>query len=395
MALTAAIIAGAAASVIGAGTGVYSASQAGKAQGAANRNAQQTYEENRRINGQNALQDAINSYRNAQQQALDNRRYGEAKQAEDAQRALVNKLSTATQRDADGNSVEFDPVTGSWRTVNRGIGLDNAERRRNTTSNQYNQSLVSDTVGGRMANDRRVQAGATRSKESELGRALLERYSNHQGRTPQQMEGAGIEKNVAAAMDPLTIGGNMAMLQGYRQGNSGNDALMGSLARQSAGGTRSAIASARYGAPGESLNERDMAAKAILGPATTLNSRASAAPGDAAPVFSGDASSNLLASLSRSNPAGVGTTLNPRNGQNLPVRGNPGTQTPWVPLNASGNAAAGMASSLSSLATDKSFFDNVQRLFTKAPSAQQPYAPNAPAGYTDRGFQAGDYPSFG
>jgi hypothetical protein len=346
MAITAAL---ATAAVVGAGAGVYGAVSSSQAQGAANKNNAAAMAENRRQNTQNATVDMLNTLRNGRQQALDNQRYDEAKRIEDAQRELTNRIATATQQDADGNTLSFDRTTGTWRVSNVGVGKSNADRRRTQTSLDATRALESSVVGGQQTRDRMVQGGIQQSQERALGDELLNRYRQSQGRTPQQMEGAAIEKNVAGVMDPLQRGGDMAMLAGYRQGNSGNDALLGSLARQGSAGTRSAIASARYDAPLTSLNERDAAAKSILGPATTLIDRGTAAPGTPASTFSGDASSNLLASIAKTNPAGVGTTLNPRSGGMIPVNMKAGANTGFTPLNATGNMGAGISESLQSI----------------------------------------------
>src|SRR6478609_6227417 len=106
MALTAIAAAGAIAS---AGAGIYGAVQNGKNQRRTNELNQQNYELNRQQNIQNALQDSIAAAYNSQQRSLDNQRYDQAVGREDKQRAFINALATATQRDADGNSVQFDP----------------------------------------------------------------------------------------------------------------------------------------------------------------------------------------------------------------------------------------------------------------------------------------------
>lgn len=342
-------IAGIVAGLAGAGAGIYGASQGAAAQGAANRNNAQAIAENRRTNTFNATVDILNNMRNAHQQAIDNQRYDEAKRIEDAQRALVNRIATATQIDADGNQVRFDPLTGTWRTIQSGVGAANADRRRTLNSQQYTQALDASTIGGMNARDQRVQGGIAQSAERALGAELLNRYRTHQGRSTQQLEGAGIERNVAQVTDPLARQGEMAMLAGYRQGNTGNDALLGALARQGQGGTRAAIANARYDAPLASLNERDASAKSLLGPANTEISRGLAPPGTPAPQFSGDTSSNLMASVNRGNPAGVGTTLNPRNTTQAPTNFRQGLAQGFQPLNASGNMMAGVNESLQSI----------------------------------------------
>jgi hypothetical protein len=187
------------------------------------------------------------------------------------------------------------------------------------------------------------------SEERALGQALLARYGANQGRTPQQMEGASIERNVANATDPLRTGGNMAMLQGYRQGNSGNDALMGALARQSNGGTRAAIADARYAAPTASADERGAAAKALLAPATTLMDRGTAAPGQPAATYEGGSGiDKLMGSIQRNNPAGVGSSLNPRSA-GIPIRQGGGDLKGYEPLNAGGNSFASASEALRGL----------------------------------------------
>lgn len=351
MALLAAAVLGGAA--LSAGGAAYASNQAGKAQAAGNKNNAQSIAENRRINQANALQDAINSYGNARQQALENNRYDEAKTIEDKQRQLTNALATATQVDAQGNSVSYDSATGTWRSSVSGQAAVNRDRGITLGARSYDQQLEQSTTGAMQARDRRNQGARIQGTERALSEELLGRYASNQGRTPQQMESALIEKNVADATDPLYTGGNMAMLAGYRQGNSGNDALMGSLARQSQGGTRSAIANARFAAPGESLNERDMASKSYLSPATSLATAGTSGPGVSTPAFAGDTSSNLLASISRANPAGVGTTLSPRGASQLGVRQAQGAMGTFTPMNAGGNMAAGISESLSSLLNNK------------------------------------------
>lgn len=368
MAITGAL---AVAAVVGAGTGIYGAVSASNAASASNKNNQAAMAENRRVNIQNASIDMLNTLRNGRQQALDNQRYDEAKTIEDAQRKLTNSIATATQQDADGNTLRFDPTTGTWRVSNTGVGAANADRRRVQTSFDATRALEGSVIGGQQAHDRMVQGGIAQSRERALGQELLNRYQQHQGRSPQQMEAAAIEKNVSATMDPLQRGGEMALLSGYRQGNSGNDALLGALARQGNAGTRSAIASARYDAPLTSLNEREASAKSILGPATTLTSAGTAPPGSTPAVFGGDASSNLLASIAKTNPAGVGTTLNPRSTA-IPVNTKAGSNQGFTPLNAQGNMGAGISESLQSILNNPL----LKRFGTEA-------QPTQPAGFTN------------
>lgn len=387
MALLAAAVLGA--GVIGAGAGAYGSAQNAKAQKQTNNSSAAALAENRRINTANALQDAINSYANSRQQAMDNRRYDEAKTIEDKQRQLVNALSTATQIDARGNKLSFDASTNTWRASTEGQAAIDQARGQTLNARNYDQQLEQSTVGAQQGRDRRNQGSQLQGTQRALSQELLARYGANQGRDTESMQGALIEKNVADATDPLTSGGNMAMLQGYRQGNSGNDALMGSLARQSQGGTRSAIASARLNAPTESYNERDAAAKSMLAPATTLAERGSMGPGISSPTFNGDASSNLIASLSRVNPAGLGSTLNPRGGGNLQVRQQQGSTGTFAPLNASGNMAAGVSESLQSLLNNKTIQD-FMRPSGSAFKAGGYGGMSAPMGYADTGSQMGD-----
>lgn len=354
MAITAAI---AAAAVVGAGTGVYGAVQAGNAASASNKMNAAQAAENRRMNIQSQTVDMLNTLRNGRQQALDNQRYDEAKIIEDAQRKLVNRIATATQTDADGNTVQFDPVTGTWRQTSVGVGKTNQERRRTLQGYENTRALESSQIGGTNARDRMVGGGIAQSQERALGQALLNRYSTDQGRSPESMRAALVERNVAQATDPLIRGGDMAMLAGYRQGNSGNDALMGALARQGQGATRSAIANARFEAPQQSLNERDAASKSVLGPATALLGAGSAEPGTPPTSYGGDTSSNLLAAIAKSNPAGVGTTLNPRSGSQMGVGLSSSRPTAFTPLNASGNTMAGVSESLRSLINNPTIQD--------------------------------------
>lgn len=334
-----------------AGAGAYGASEAAGSQRDTNRLNAQNYAENRRLNTAAALQDALNSYENLRQRAIDNRRYDEAQAIEQKQRDLTNRLATATTIDQDGNTQRYDPVTGTWTSTSTGVGLDNLQRQHSQAGRQYSAALASDIVGGQQAADRRAQAGSTQLQERALGQALLGQYAANQGRSRDALEGALITSNVANATDALQRNGGMAQLAGWRQGNSGSDALIGALARNGQTGTRAAIASARVAAPQESLNERDMAAKSILAPATTLNTRGSADLGSA-PVFQGSGSGNLLGGVNRGNAAAVGTTLNPRSGGNLSV-GRPNQLNAYTPLNASGNGAVGIAESLRSLLSNK------------------------------------------
>lgn len=340
--------AGAIAAIVGAGAGVYGAVQSGANQRSTNRMNAANMAENRRINTRNALQDAINSYQNQIQRALDNKRYDEAKALEDQQRALVNKLATATTIDQDGNTVRFDPLTGTWSTSSIGAGHDELMRKREQGNRQYNASVADATVGGQALADRRSQGIGIQNRERLLGSAMLGQYEANRGRSPASMEAALIDKNVAGATDALQRNGGMAQLAGWRQGSSGSDALIGALARNGQTGTRAAIAEARMQAPSMAANEQDMQAKTLLGPSSTLISRGTADPGTASPLYTGDASNNLLAAIQRSNPAGIGSNLNPR-GTNLPVAMRPGDNKTYTPLNASGNMAAGVSESLKSL----------------------------------------------
>lgn len=397
MALTAALVVGGLSAAATAGSSMYGAAQAAKGQKKANQLAENAQAENYRINEQNAYLDAVNSYLNAQQRGVDNKRYDEGVTREEKQRAFTNSLASAGQIDAEGNSTRFDPLTGTWRTNTSARGRVDADRRHQQTDANYTQSVEGSTMGGMREHARGVGGGIGANASRALSQELMARYGATQGRTPEQMEGAGIERNVAGVTDPLKTGGNMAMLAGYRQGNSGNDALIGALARQSQGGTRSAVANARYDAPTQAFSEREAAAKSTLSPATTLNERASA-PLGGAPVFAGDNSGALLAAITRGQAAGVGTSLNPRSGNMLGVTQRPGSNTAYTPLNASGNQAVSYGKAISGLLTDP----QTQALAKGAYDwwdKPKTYADNAPTGYgtkamPDRGFQEGDYPAF-
>lgn len=382
MALTAIAAAGAIAS---AGAGIYGAMQSGRNQKATNALNEKNYQLNKSQNIQNGLQDAIAAAYNSQQRGVDNKRYDEAVGREDKQRAFINAMATATQRDADGNSVQFDPVTNSWQTVSNGIGRTNVQRRQQQDSTGYTQALLGSTLGNVRNQDRLRDQGLQQTQARSLAQELLTRYGQNQGRTPQQMESAGIERNVAAVTDPIKTGGNMAMLAGYRQGNSGNDALMGALARQSQGGTRSAIANARYDAPGASAGDRDAQAKSLLAPSTTLAERGNAAAGGSAPVFNGDTTGALINSIQRSNPAGAGSQLNPRSGGMMPVGRASTDLRAYTPLSASGNQWPGVAESLNSLLSNKNIgrtADNLGRWWNGGES----YNVTQPTQGTNRGL---------
>lgn len=339
----------AAAAVASAATGVYGAAQSRSAQQAANRNNQQAFDWNKSIEQQNAELDMARSVADAQQRILDNRRYDESVGREEKQRDFTNKLATAGQVDSQGNRLFYDPSSGTWRTALSAEGRDEQARGSEQRAAQNTQATIGRTIGAMQATDRASQSGIAQTGARALSQELMARYGANQGRTPQQMEAAGIERNVANATDPLRTGGNMAMLQGYRQGNSGNDALMGALARQSLGGTRAAIADARYAAPTASADERSGAAKALLAPATTLAERGSAAPNERSPVYEpSNGIDKLLTSLQRNNPAGVGTSLNPRSA-GLPIRQGGGDLKGFEPLNANGNAFASASAGLTDL----------------------------------------------
>jgi hypothetical protein len=340
----------AAAAVASAAAGTYGAVQSGNAQRQSNANNQRAFDFNARTQQQNQELDVARAFADAQQRALDNRRYDESVGREDKQRDFTNKLATSAQTDSLGNRLFFDPTTNTWRRQDSLEGRDELNRNSQQRSGAYNQSVLGQTQGGMQAADRLTQGGIGQSDARALGSELMARYKNNQGRTPQQMEAAGIERNVANVTDPLRTGGNMAMLQGYRQGNSGNDALMGALARQSNGGTRAAIADARYTAPTASADERGAASKALLSPATTLMERGATPVGNAAPTYEGGMGiDKLMASIQRNNPAGVGTSLNPRSA-GIPIGRGAGNLQGFTPLNANGNEWAGVSQSLSSLA---------------------------------------------
>lgn len=345
MALTVA----AAAAVASAGVGAYGAVKSGQAQNAANANNKRAFDWNQRVEKQNADLDMARAYADAQQRALDNRRYDEGVQREEKQRDFTNKLSTAGTVDQLGNRLYFDPTTGTWQVQYSGQGRDEQSRASEQRSAQNNAAVAGRTTGGMQALDRMSQGGIGQSQSRALGQELLSRYGANQGRTPQQMEAAGIERNVANVTDPLRTGGNMAMLAGYRQGNSGNDALMGALARQSNGGTRSAIADARYAAPTASADERSAASKALLAPATTLMERGQTPSGGSAPTYEADNGiGRLMQSIQRNNPAGVGTSLNPRSA-GVPIRQGGGDLRGYEPLNASGNQWASVSAAVGDL----------------------------------------------
>lgn len=388
------------AALAAAGTGAYGAVQAGKAQGAANSNARWAQEQNYQINKQNQEMDLINSVLNARQRELDNQRYDEAVGREDKQRQFTNKLATATTVDADGNRLQFDPLTGAWTTAYSDVGRDNVARRRTNQNAQNTAAVIGGSLGAMRGQAQASDAAHGASQARALSDALMARYAATQGRTPQQMEAAGIERNVASATDPLITGGNMAMLQGYRQGNSGSDALMGSLARQSQGGTRAAIANARYSAPSDSAGEHDALSKALLAPATTLAERGNTPLGTAAPTFDPDRSGALMASINRGNAAGVGSQLNPRSGNMLGVAQRGGTNAAFQPLNATGNTAAGVSASLSSLSENKALMSLLDKWGSGKTNngngmiGDVRYAPDAPVNATINSYQAGDYPSY-
>ena len=294
----------------------------------------------------NSLIATLNNSRNITQQGIDNTRYDDAVGRENAQRQFTNRLATAGQTDADGNITEFDPVTGTWRVRQTGQGAVNADRRRTLQGADYQQALFNATIGQQQDRDRTIAGARSQGDQRSLGESLLARYAANQGRSQDAIQGAMMEAGVAGVMDPLQKGGNNALLAGYRQGNSGNDALIGALARQGQAGTRGAIANARMGAPMETLNERDTAAKAILGPATTLAANGRGDPGRAPSSFGADVGSNLLASLTRPNPAGVGTTISPQRGTQAAVTPISNDLKGFTPLNATGNGIAGLTTSL-------------------------------------------------
>lgn len=368
------------AALAAAGAGAYGAYSSGQAQKAANKNAQWAQESNYEINKQNQEIDLVNSIMNAQQRQLDNQRYDEAVSREDKQRGFTNRLATASTTDNEGNVLRYDPVTGSWTTALSDAGRDNVARRRTSQNAQNTASVIGGSLGA-MRGQAQASEGAHAASESRaLADALLARYTNNQGRTPQQMEAAGIERNVAGATDPLVTGGNMAMLQGYRQGNSGSDALMGALARQSQGGTRAAIANARYSAPTDSYGEREAAAKSILAPSTTLSERGNTPMGTAAPTFDPDRSGALISGINRGNAAALGSQINPRAGNNLAVGQRTGSNAAFQPLNASGNQWAKMSESLGSLAENKDVLNLVRSLTGQKtdPNAPDLYGPPLP-----------------
>lgn len=351
-------------SVLQGGAAIYGAISAAKNARDANRIAAENVALNRANSTQNNLVDALNNYQNAIQRDIDNGRYDQAVAREQQQRNFINNLATATQMDANGNAVVYDRVTNSWVPVSQGIGRTNQQRSQQQTSAAYTQALLGSTLGNMRTQDRLREQGAAQGQQRALGQALLARYAQNQGRTPEQMEAAGIERNVAQATDPLRTGGNMAMLSGYRQGNSGNDALLAALARQSQGGTRSAIAEARYGAPTAAYGEQDARSKSVLSPATALMERGSTAPGDASPVFGGDTSGALIAAVQRGNAAGVGSQLNPRSGSQMGVGRASTNLQGYTPLNASGNQWAGVSEALGSIVNNKGVQGLANRLGT-------------------------------
>lgn len=367
------------AALAAAGTGAYGAMQSGASQSAANSNARWAQEQNYAINKQNQELDLVNSLMNAEQRQLDNRRYDEAVGREDKQRQFTNKLATAGTIDSDGNQLRFDPLTGTWTTAYSDIGRDNVERRRTGQNAQNTAAVIGGSLGAMRGQAQASEGAHAASQSRALSDALLARYAANQGRSPREMEAAGIERNVASATDPIVTGGNMAMLQGYRQGNSGSDALMGALARQSQGGTRAAIANARYSAPTDSAGERDAMAKSLLAPSTTLAERGNTPMGTAAPVFDPDRSGALLGSIQRGNAAALGSQLNPRSGGQLPVAQRGGTNAAFQPLNASGNQWAGVAESLGSLVDNKDIRGLINSLTSKKdPNAPDLYGPPVP-----------------
>lgn len=389
----------AAAAVASAATGVYGAVQGGNAQRAANASSKRAFDWNQRIEKQNADLDMARSYADAQQRELDNRRYDESIGREEKQREFTNRLATAGQTDALGNRLFFDPTTGTWRTQYSGQGRDELARASEQRSAANTLATAGRTTGGMQALDRMSQGGVAQSQARALSQELMARYGANQGRTPQQLEGAGIERNVANAVDPLRTGGNMAILQGYRQGNSGNDALMGALARQSQGGTRAAIANARYDAPGASSDERSAAAKALLAPATTLAERGNAAPNERAPTYEpAGGMDKLMASINRNNPAGVGSTLNPRSA-GVSIRQGGGDLKGFEPLNATGNTAFSASEALRSLTKPDGPFLSYLSTFNKPKTGGNGlidgvrYAPDAPVDARITSYQQGDYPN--
>ncbi len=335
--------------IIKAGADVYSAFA--NARNAADANKINSYvaSSNRDASLINSLLSSVNNGRNFVQQGLDNVRYDDAVARENAQRQFTNKAATATQVDADGNIMEFDPYTGTWRARQTGNAAVNADRRRSIQGAQYGSALFDALVNGQSNRDRMTAGARGQGNERALAESLLARYAANQGRSPDAMQGAMIESQVANATDPLQAGGNSALLAGYRQGNSGNDALIGALTRNGQAGTRGAIANARLSAPMEALNERDTAAKAILNPANSLAARGSGDPGNSAAVFGGDTGSNLMASLTRPNPAGVGTTLSPQRAAQSAVNPLSTSLQGFTPLNASGNMGQDLARGVNNL----------------------------------------------
>jgi hypothetical protein len=187
-----------------------------------------------------------------------------AAQREAAERQY--ELSTAGSRTARGDTTQFVPGVGWVETLSPGSrALEGA------SDAEASQRLNVDLPRAREGRDMNFDA---RLNERGAADTLLRQFEGQTGRSPAAIEAAMIERNVAAANDPVDAMRSNVQINALR-GNSGAGDALAALSREGARGTRSAIADARLAAPGAAEEENASRRNNTLNQYNTLATRAS------------------------------------------------------------------------------------------------------------------------
>lgn len=218
-----------------------------------------------------------------------------AQRAQDQQTRLADQqgeMARAGSIDARGNQMEYIPGVG-WRTTltpgsRAQLGASDAEENQ-----RLNIDLPRSREGRTMNFQRRLREGSAADTE-------MRNYTGLEGRSQDALRGAMIERNVAAATDPVNRAKNSAQLMALRT-NSNAAPAYADLARAGAGGTRTAIAEANLAAPAAYNSERSGVQGDTLNRENTLASRASNI--DDLPFNPSNISDNLATSADRARAA--------------------------------------------------------------------------------------------
>lgn len=202
------------------------------------------------------------------------------------------ELATAGSRNARGDSIRYVPGVGWVENLSPQSaamqGASDAEAMQ-----RYNVDLP-------RAREGRTMNFARRLDESSAANTALNNYRNVQGRSGDAILNALIERNSAAALDPLNRYNNAVQLSALRT-NSSAAQPVAEANRQGAAGLRTAIAEARLAAPAMANEERSGVKGDNLNQYNLLATRASNI--DDVPFESSNLASNLSSSADRARAA--------------------------------------------------------------------------------------------